>query len=97
MIDEYQTLTTPNINSRILARAHQNICAVGDNDQAIYGWRQADITNILNFEKITQTLKLSFLKKTIAHAKHPFCRQCVIKKINLVEEKSFTQGETAIK
>jgi DNA helicase-2/ATP-dependent DNA helicase PcrA len=52
MIDEYQDTNSLQFNMiQALTSTHQNICVVGDDDQAIYAFRGADISNILNFEK----------------------------------------------
>lgn len=52
MIDEYQDTNSLQFSMiQALTSTHQNICVVGDDDQAIYAFRGADISNILNFEK----------------------------------------------
>ena len=62
LVDEYQDTNHAQYRLlQLLAEKHRNVCAVGDPDQSIFGWRGADIGNILEFEsdfKGTQTVAL---------------------------------------
>lgn len=63
-VDEYQDTNTSQYKLiRLLCREKPNLTVVGDNDQSIYKWRGADITNILNFEKDFKDARVILLEQ----------------------------------
>jgi DNA helicase II / ATP-dependent DNA helicase PcrA len=64
MVDEYQDTNGAQFDLvRLLTEEHRNLCVVGDDDQSIYGWRGAEIANLLDMEKHYPEVKVIKLEQ----------------------------------
>ncbi len=94
-IDEYQD--TNRIQAKLaehLIGPARNVCAVGDIDQTIYGWRGAEIANILSFEKKFPGAKVVLLEENYRSTKNIIAaaNDVISKNLNRIEKNSFTKN-----
>ncbi len=71
LVDEYQDINPiQQMWIHYLYKGHKNICCVGDDDQSIYSWRGADVTNLLNFSKNFSDVKIIRLEQNYRSTKN---------------------------
>lgn len=96
-VDEYQDTNKSQYELiRYFSEKHKNISVVGDGDQSIYGWRGADISNILNFEKDFREARTVLLEENYRSTKNILdAANVLIKNNEERKEKNLWTGKEA--
>ena len=100
LVDEYQDTNKPQFELvSLLSSKHKNIFVVGDDDQSIYGWRGADISNILNFQNVFNKSKVVKLEQNYRSTKNILeaAWNVVSKNTDRAEKKLWTEKEVGEK
>jgi DNA helicase-2/ATP-dependent DNA helicase PcrA len=83
MVDEYQDTNKAQFQFvEALSHEHKNLCVVGDDDQSIYGWRGADIGNILDFQQHFPGAKIFKLEQNYRSTKTILAAASAVVKLN---------------
>ncbi len=100
LIDEFQDINRVQYNIfRLLAKKYRNIFVVGDDDQSIYGWRGADVRNILNFETHFPGAKIYKLQQNYRSTKNILnvANEIISKNLNRYSKRLFTENGDGLK
>ena len=100
LVDEYQdTNTAQYMLLRLITNKNNNICCVGDEDQSIYGWRGAQLKNILNFEKDFPNAKIVRLEQNYRSTGHILsaASEIISENKERIGKKLWTQGSSGKK
>jgi len=95
LVDEYQDTNHAQYTLiNLLAKKHKNLFAIGDPDQAIYGWRHADFRNILNFERDYPNAKVIKLEENYRSTRNILsaAHEIISKNTERKEKKLWTQN-----